>query len=138
MDCSPQGSSVHRILQARKLQWVAVPFSTYIVYIHIIQSVVIWIFAIIYENLMCYCFRIRIKMFSSNISAFLKSRSLDSPQVLFKYRFLILFLMKQDLQSRVWVVFSILNINLQVIPTCNQISIQWKYFNMWITRSNEI
>ena len=27
MDCSPPGSSVHRILQARILEWVAVSFS---------------------------------------------------------------------------------------------------------------
>ena len=27
MDCSPWGSSVHRILQARILEWVAIPFS---------------------------------------------------------------------------------------------------------------
>ena len=27
MDCSPPGSSVHGILQARKLKWVAIPFS---------------------------------------------------------------------------------------------------------------
>ena len=27
MDCSPQGSSVHGILQARILEWVAIPFS---------------------------------------------------------------------------------------------------------------
>ena len=27
MDCSPPGSSVHGILQARKLEWVAIPFS---------------------------------------------------------------------------------------------------------------
>ena len=27
MDCSPPGSSVHGILQARKLVWVAIPFS---------------------------------------------------------------------------------------------------------------
>ena len=26
-DCSPPGSSVHRILQARILEWVAIPFS---------------------------------------------------------------------------------------------------------------
>ena len=26
MDCSPPGSSVHRILQARKLEWVAISF----------------------------------------------------------------------------------------------------------------
>ena len=27
VDCSPPGSSVHGILQARILEWVAVPFS---------------------------------------------------------------------------------------------------------------
>ena len=27
MDCGPPGSSVHRILQARRLEWVAIPFS---------------------------------------------------------------------------------------------------------------
>ena len=27
MDCSPPGSSVHRILQAGILEWVAIPFS---------------------------------------------------------------------------------------------------------------
>ena len=27
MDCSPAGSSVHGILQARMLEWVATPFS---------------------------------------------------------------------------------------------------------------
>ena len=27
MDCSPSGSSVHRILQPRILEWVAIPFS---------------------------------------------------------------------------------------------------------------
>ena len=27
MDCSPAGSSVHRILQARILEWVAISFS---------------------------------------------------------------------------------------------------------------
>ena len=27
IDCSPQGSSVHEILQARILEWVAMPFS---------------------------------------------------------------------------------------------------------------
>ena len=27
MDCSPPDSSVHRILQARILEWIAVPFS---------------------------------------------------------------------------------------------------------------
>ena len=29
MDCSPPGSSVHEIFQARKLKWVAISFSTY-------------------------------------------------------------------------------------------------------------
>ena len=28
MDCSLPGSSVHEILQTRKLDWVAIPFST--------------------------------------------------------------------------------------------------------------
>ena len=27
MDCSPPGSSVHGILQAKMLEWVAIPFS---------------------------------------------------------------------------------------------------------------
>ena len=27
MDCSPSGSSVHGILQARILEWIAIPFS---------------------------------------------------------------------------------------------------------------
>ena len=27
LDCSPTGSSVHGILQARTLEWVAIPFS---------------------------------------------------------------------------------------------------------------
>ena len=27
VDCSPLGSSVHEILQARILEWVAIPFS---------------------------------------------------------------------------------------------------------------
>ena len=30
MDCSPPGSPVHRILQARTLEWVAIPFSRWI------------------------------------------------------------------------------------------------------------
>ena len=29
MDCSPPGSSIHGILQARVLEWVAIAFSTY-------------------------------------------------------------------------------------------------------------
>ena len=28
MDCSPPGSSVYKILQARILEWVAIPFSS--------------------------------------------------------------------------------------------------------------
>ena len=28
MDCSPPGSSVHGILQARILEWIAIPFSS--------------------------------------------------------------------------------------------------------------
>ena len=28
MDCSPLGISVHEILQARILEWIAIPFST--------------------------------------------------------------------------------------------------------------
>ena len=28
MDCSPSGSSIHGILQARLLEWVAIPFSS--------------------------------------------------------------------------------------------------------------
>ena len=28
MDCSPSGSSVHGILQARNLEWVAISFSS--------------------------------------------------------------------------------------------------------------
>ena len=27
MDCNPPGSSIHGILQARMLEWVAIPFS---------------------------------------------------------------------------------------------------------------
>ena len=34
MDCSPPGSSVHRILQARILKWVAMPFSRISVHTH--------------------------------------------------------------------------------------------------------
>ena len=32
MDCSPPGSSTHGILQARILEWIAIPFSKYFVY----------------------------------------------------------------------------------------------------------
>ena len=34
MDCSPPGSSVHRILQARILKWVAMPFSRISIHTH--------------------------------------------------------------------------------------------------------
>ena len=34
MDCSPPGSSVHEILQARILEWVAIPFSDTYAYTH--------------------------------------------------------------------------------------------------------
>ena len=34
MDCSPPGSSVHGILQAKALEWVAISFSIYIFCIH--------------------------------------------------------------------------------------------------------
>ena len=33
MDCSPPGSSVHGVLQARILEWVAMPFSRDIQYL---------------------------------------------------------------------------------------------------------
>ena len=32
MDCSPTGSSVHRISQAKILEWVAISFSIYLVF----------------------------------------------------------------------------------------------------------
>ena len=32
MDCSPPGSSVHGILQARILEWVAISFSIFIIF----------------------------------------------------------------------------------------------------------
>ena len=35
MDCSPPGSSVHGIRQARLLEWVAIAFSVYVSYKHI-------------------------------------------------------------------------------------------------------
>ena len=37
MDCSPPGSSVHGILQARVLEWVAIAFSEISLYRYIIQ-----------------------------------------------------------------------------------------------------
>ena len=33
MDCSPPGSSVHEILQARILEWVAISYSNFMVYL---------------------------------------------------------------------------------------------------------
>ena len=38
LDCSPPGSSVHGILQARRLEWVAIPFSRYMINI-IVNSI---------------------------------------------------------------------------------------------------
>jgi len=35
MDCSPPGSSIHGIFQARVLEWVAIAFSNYIYIYHI-------------------------------------------------------------------------------------------------------
>ena len=32
MDCGPPGSSVHGILQARIMEWVAIPISTHILH----------------------------------------------------------------------------------------------------------
>ena len=32
MDCTPPGSSVHAIFQARVLEWVTIPFSRYLPY----------------------------------------------------------------------------------------------------------
>ena len=37
-DCSPPGSSVHGILQARVLEWVAISFSNYYPYFPIYQK----------------------------------------------------------------------------------------------------
>ena len=34
LDCSPPGSSVHGILQARILEWVAISFSNYVLYVN--------------------------------------------------------------------------------------------------------
>ena len=34
MDCSPPGSSIHEIFQARVLEWGAIAFSDIYVYIH--------------------------------------------------------------------------------------------------------
>ena len=35
INCSPPGSAVHGILQARILEWVAIPFSSMCIYIYI-------------------------------------------------------------------------------------------------------
>ena len=45
MDCSPPGFSVHGILQARKLEWVAISF---IFPTHICMCVCIWVYICIY------------------------------------------------------------------------------------------
>ena len=36
MDCSPPGSSVHEIFQARVLEWGAIAFSVNIVFLHVL------------------------------------------------------------------------------------------------------
>ena len=38
MDCSPPGSSIHGILQARILEWVAISFSKDIVKIYLFED----------------------------------------------------------------------------------------------------
>ena len=45
MDCSPPGSSVHGVFQARVLEWGAIAFSKYIDYLEYID----------YEYVDCYC-----------------------------------------------------------------------------------
>ena len=39
INCSPPGSSVHGILQARILEWVAIPFSSMCIYIYIMNTI---------------------------------------------------------------------------------------------------
>ena len=39
MDCGPPGSSVHEILRARILEWVAISFSYIYIYIYICKYV---------------------------------------------------------------------------------------------------
>ena len=51
MDSSPPGSSVHRILQARILDWVAISFSR--VYIYMSMYTYIYIYTHITESLYC-------------------------------------------------------------------------------------
>ena len=48
MDASPPGSSVHRIFQARILEWVAIPFSRYCMIIFHFYNVDILIISYIY------------------------------------------------------------------------------------------
>ena len=38
MDCSPPGSSIHRILQARVLEWVAIAFSEFLLRAGLFQN----------------------------------------------------------------------------------------------------
>ena len=44
MDCSPPGSSVHEIIQARALEWVAIVFSTVVVSVRTFAFVIILLF----------------------------------------------------------------------------------------------
>ena len=43
MDCSPPGSSVHGIFQARVLEWGAIAFSTRMLYSVDIQSILLYL-----------------------------------------------------------------------------------------------
>ena len=47
MDCSPPGSSLHGILQARILEWVAIPFSRGI---HMYMYIYIYIYSLHLES----------------------------------------------------------------------------------------
>ena len=51
MDSSPPGSSVHGILQARILEWVAISYSTFIAYLYI--NIYIYIYLYTCHILMC-------------------------------------------------------------------------------------
>jgi len=53
MDCSPLSSSVHGILQARTLEWVAISFSIYVyihIYVHYKACIYIYIYIYIYVS----------------------------------------------------------------------------------------
>ena len=60
MDCSPPGSSVHGIFQARVLEWGAIAFSNIYIYIYIHKNTCgcIYILLILISLISCY------KMFS--------------------------------------------------------------------------